>query len=50
MVMDDDTALALLAYCMNLEAQREECPHGVHPDSGHPCLECLVNTGDEDAE
>jgi len=24
----------------------EECEHGIHKDSGHTCLECLVNGSD----
>lgn len=28
---------------------KEECQHGINRDSGHPCLECIVEKGDEDA-
>lgn len=28
--------------------QEQTCEHGIHPDSGHVCVECLVNNGDED--
>jgi hypothetical protein len=44
--MDDDAAQAL-AYALELE--HEYCEHGLHPDR-KPCLECLVNEGEEDAE
>lgn len=29
----------------NLEElyESECCEHGIHPDSGHPCIECLLN-------
>ena len=33
----------------HLEEQWEEesCPHGIHPDSGHPCTECMVEARPE---
>jgi hypothetical protein len=45
--MDDDMA-QLVAHELEL-AHECECTHGVHKDSGHVCLECLINEGDEDA-
>lgn len=45
--MDDERPLQ---DTLQEEYESECCPHGIHPDSGHVCLECLVNEGDEDAE
>lgn len=28
----------------------EECEHGIHKDSGHTCMECLMNKGPEDKD
>lgn len=40
--MDDE--LQELNFAMELEHQREEeCEHGIHRDSGHVCMECLLN-------
>jgi hypothetical protein len=50
--MDDDDGLQQLAQ-RNRELEylrmREEgyCPHGIHPDSGRTCVECLVNARNE---
>jgi hypothetical protein len=51
-LMDDDDGLQQLAQ-RNRELEylrmREEgyCPHGIHPDSGRVCVECLVNARNE---
>jgi hypothetical protein len=33
------------AHQLELEQERyeQECEHGIHKDSGHPCNECLAN-------
>lgn len=29
---------------------KEVCEHGINKDSGHPCIECIINRGPEDDE
>jgi hypothetical protein len=50
--MDDDDGLQQLAQRnreLEYQRMREEgyCPHGIHPDSGKTCVECLVNGRNE---
>ncbi len=46
--MDDDDTW-WWALDLEMRQQEEECEHGIHRDSGHVCMECLVNGGNEDA-
>jgi hypothetical protein len=43
---EEQEILQALQYANELQQEREECEHGIHPDSGHPCGECLAAEAD----